>query len=58
MSAYLNAPINKDIYVTQPDGYKSIQRENINLVIPCRQYGLKQSGQNWHGALTDFLKHK
>ena len=56
--AYLNAPIDKDIYVQQPPGF--VQTNNQNEPLTCHLkrslYGLKQSGRNWHITLTDYLR--
>ena len=56
--AYLNAPIDKEIYLQQPPGYETDDDRGNRL--SCRLhksiYGLKQSGRNWHHTLTDFLK--
>ncbi|GAB1598795.1 hypothetical protein Ahia01_000156700, partial [Argonauta hians] len=58
-SAYLNAPIDCEIYVQQPRGYE-VHNEGQPLVWELKKslYGLKQSGKNWndvlHGYLTDL----
>lgn len=55
-SAYLNAPIDTDIYVEQPDGF--IQGENDKqLVFKLKKalYGLRQSGHLWNNLLHSFL---
>ena len=56
--AYLNAPIDKEIYVQQPPGYVQSDENGTPLTCHLRKslYGLKQSGRNWHSTLTDFLK--
>ena len=56
--AYLNAPIDKDIYVQQPPGYELIggKGEKLSCYLKKSLYGLKQSGRNWHTMLTEFLK--
>eukprot|EP00794_Sanderia_malayensis_P020927 gene20927-22981_t len=58
--AYLNAPIDKNIYVQQPPGYEQTDENGYKLTGNLRKllYGLKQSGRNWHNTLTDFLKTK
>ena len=55
-AAYLNAPIDCDVYVRQPEGFvKGIQND---LVFKLKKslYGLKQSGRNWNNTLDTFLK--
>ena len=56
--AYLNAPIDKDIYVQQPPGYEMTDADGIRLTCHLNKslYGLKQSGRNWHVTLTNYLK--
>eukprot|EP00794_Sanderia_malayensis_P017213 gene17213-18934_t len=58
--AYLNASIDKDIYVQQPPGYEQTDGNGYKLTCNLRKslYGLKQSGTNWNNTLTDFLKTK
>jgi len=58
--AYLNAPIDKDIYVQQPPGYEHSDESGSHLICHLKKslYGLKESGRNWHHTLTDFLKSK
>ena len=57
---YLNAPIDKDIYIQQPPGNEQHDLSGCRLTCHLRKslYGLKQSGRNWHNTLTDFLKAK
>ena len=49
-TAYLNAPIDCEIYMEQPEGYKLKSRTDRELVckLKRRLYGLKQSGRNWN----------
>ena len=55
--AYLNAPIDKEIYIEQPKGYR---KSGETAPLACRLnkslYGLKQSGRNWHETLTEHLR--
>ena len=55
--AYLNAPIDKDIYVEQPEGYTKYEDgQKLTCHLKKSLYGLKQSGRNWHSTLTEFLE--
>ena len=56
-TAYLNATIDYDIFVTQPPGFVEVDREGNELVWKLKKslYGLKQSGRMWHNCLHDFL---
>jgi hypothetical protein len=56
--AYLNAPIDKEIYLEQPPGYRQESDDETHLTCRLNKsiYGLKQSGRNWYSTLTNFLK--
>lgn len=51
--AFTNAKLDKEIYITPPDGYKEDDK-----VWPVHKalYGLKQSGRLWNELLTEVLK--
>ena len=53
-TAYLNADIDREIYVEQPPGFV---QGNGNKVLRLNKslYGLKQSGRNWNNVLHQFL---
>ena len=55
-SAYLNAPIDVELYMNQPEGYEHYEG-NEKLVYRSRKslYGLKQSTNNWHEVLGKFF---
>lgn len=56
-TAYLNAPIDCEIYMEQPEGYEVKSSTNEKLVCKLERslYGLKQSGRNWNKVLHDYL---
>ena len=56
--AYLNAPIDTELYLQQPPGYEQTAADGQRLTCHLKKsiYGLKQSGRNWHGTLTEYLK--
>ena len=56
-TAYLNAPIDFEIYMKQPEGYEVTSENGDMLVCKLKKslYGLKQSGRNWNRMLHDFL---
>ena len=56
-TAYLNAPIDCEIYMSQPEGYLVEGKEQLVCCLQKSLYGLKQSGRNWNILLTDFLKN-
>ena len=56
-SAYLNAPIDKEIYVEQAKGFEKLDENGEKLVYKLKKslYGLKQSGRNWNQTLNKHL---
>lgn len=59
-TAYLNAPIDCELYVEQPEGFevKSLSGEKLVCRLNRSLYGLKQSGRNWNTLLhTFFMEH-
>ncbi len=52
-TAYLNAPIDCELYVEQPEGFEVKSQNGKKLVCRLKKslYGLKQSGRNWNGLL-------
>ena len=57
--AYLNADIDHEIYVDQPQGFIEYGKDGQQLVYRLKKslYGLKQSGRNWNALLDDFLRN-
>ena len=56
-TAYLNADIDYEIYMKQPEGFNVQSDDNKQLVCKLNKslYGLKQSGNLWNNLLHDFL---
>ena len=56
-TAYLNAPIDYDIYMEQAEGFEVSSGSGGRLVYKLNKslYGLKQSGRNWNHVLNCFL---
>ena len=56
-AAYLNAEIDCELYVQQPEGYVVKSRSGKPLVLKLKKslYGLKQSGRNWNSKLHTYL---
>ena len=56
-SAYLNAPIDEEIYMEQPEGFEVKGENGERLVCKLHKslYGLKQSGRNWNNLLHSIL---
>ena len=59
-TAYLNAPLDCEIYMTQPVGYEKTGKSGVKLVCKLSRalYGLKQSGRMWNLLLSKFLMEK
>ena len=55
-TAYLNAPIDCDIYLYQPKGFVVSNDSGEELVWKLKKslYGLKQSGRMWYNLLHNF----
>ena len=49
--AYINAPIDEEIFLEQPEGFK---QGDCDMVCKLKRslYGLKQSGRNWYECLS------
>ena len=56
-TAYLNAPIDCEIYLDQPEGFQIENKDGKRLVYKLNKslYGLKQSGRNWNTVLHTYL---
>ena len=55
-TAYLNAPIDCEVYMQQPEGYiESGVDEVLVWKLNKSLYGLKQSGRNWNIVLNEFF---
>ena len=56
-SAYLNAPIDCEIFIEQPEGFVEFGKDGKKLFCKLKKsiYGLKQSGHNWNELLHNFL---
>ena len=57
-TAYLNANVEKEIYMKQPEGFEVSSKPGDLLVSKLQKslYGLKQSGRIWHFTLKKYLK--
>jgi len=54
-AVYLNVPLDKQLYVTNPPGNKNI-RQGFWLLKKAL-HGLKQSGRQWYAHFSNFLKN-
>jgi hypothetical protein len=54
-SAFLNVPINEEVYVEQPPGFEDEEYPNHIYKLHKALYGLKQAPRVWYECLRDFL---
>ena len=56
-TAYLNAPLDCEVYLEPPKGFTELRENGAVLVWKLHKslYGLKQSGRNWNFVLCDFF---
>lgn len=56
-TAYLNAPIDYELYMEEPERYevKFHTNEQLMCKLETSLYVLKQSGGNWNNVLHDYL---
>ncbi|GJT46777.1 retrovirus-related pol polyprotein from transposon TNT 1-94 [Tanacetum coccineum] len=54
-TAFLNAILREEVYVSQPDGF--VDQDNPNHVYKLKKalYGLKQAPRAWYDLLSNFL---
>nr|GEU80133.1 copia protein [Tanacetum cinerariifolium] len=58
-SAFMNAFINEEVYVTQPSGFIDFEKSDHVYKIKKALYGLKQEPKAWYDRLKAFLiKHE
>lgn len=54
-TAYLNAPLDEEILLEQPEGFRQ-GTEDVVCKLQKSLYGLKQSGRNWFECLSKLLQ--
>ena len=56
-TAYLNAPIDCEVFVEQAEGFETSGHSSERSVYKLNKslYGLKQSGRNWNSMIHDYL---
>jgi hypothetical protein len=56
-TAFLNAPVEEDIYVEPPEGFQLDESgDNIVLKLLKALYGLKQAPRQWHKTIDEFMR--
>ena len=56
-TACLNADIEEEIFVQQPEGFDKFDKRGNTLICKLRKslYGLRQSGRDWYLTIKSFL---
>ena len=56
-TAYLNAPIEEDVFIKQPEGFELLDENGKPFFCKLKKslFGLKQSGKNWFLTLKAFF---
>ena len=54
-SAFLNGPLEEEVYVNQPAGFEVIEAEDKVLRLKKTLYGLKQAPRAWNKRIDFFL---
>ena len=57
-TAFLNAPIDEEVYVCQPEGFEEYDERGSLLYCKLKTslYGLNQAGRNWYMTISEYLK--
>jgi hypothetical protein len=58
VTAFMEANINEEIYMRQPEGFRSTDIKGITLVCLLQDAlnGLKQAPRNWNNTITVWLE--
>ena len=54
-AAFINAPLEEDIWISQPDGHQQQGAEDMVCKLNKALYGLKQAGRAWQKLLKSIL---
>nr|GEV84720.1 hypothetical protein [Tanacetum cinerariifolium] len=54
-TAFLNANMREEVYVSQPDGFVDLDNPNHMYKLKKALYGLKQAPRAWYDMLSSFL---
>ena len=54
-AAFINAPLEEDIWIYQPDGHHQVGSEGMICKLNKALYGLKQAGRAWQKLLKSIL---
>ncbi|PNX99967.1 retrotransposon-related protein [Trifolium pratense] len=54
-SAFMNGPLDEEVFVSQPPGFEVHGKENMVYKLYKALYGLKQAPRAWNKRIDDFL---
>jgi hypothetical protein len=54
-SAFLDGPLEEDVYVTKPPGFEVKRKEHMVYKLHKALYGLKQAPRAWNKRIGQFL---
>jgi len=57
-TVFLNGDLEKEIYMSQPTGFKTAGKENMVCKLKKSLYGLKQSPRQWYKRFNIFIRGK
>ena len=54
-TTFLNGVVEEEVYVEQPLGFKTHDRESHVCTLKKALYGLQQAPRTWYGRINSFL---
>ena len=54
-TTFLHGDLDEEIYMTQPEGFKAIGKEDMVCKLKISLYGMKQSPRQWYKLFDQFM---